>query len=329
MDVGPKRDLVGDLTKAVRAKGLRMGIYYSIIEWESNKTHRTQSGYFIPKRLVGKYGIPEDKYTDEHMIPQLKELVLTYQPAVIFGDAGEWDRTAEEWKTLDFLAWLYDNAPNRDEVVVNDRFGNDMPGRHGDYFSSEYQDAEGVGTFHPWEESRGVGGSYGFNRDENIDDYNTSEELVHELIDIVSRGGNLLLNVGPTADGRIPVIMQQRLVDIGEWLKVNGEAIYGTRPWEDAGLNRKKKSFMCFTKKGSDLYVIWTRWPQESFSVKGIRSTRDTSVSLLGYSDLLEWKASENKIEIKSPMVNPGAVPCNFAWVFKISDVLKVDPRYP
>ncbi len=73
-----------------------------------------------------------------------------------------------------------------------------------------------MGTFHPWEESRGIGGSYGFNRDENIDDYNTSEELVHELIDIVSRGGNLLLNVGPTADGRIPIIMQQQLMDIWE-----------------------------------------------------------------------------------------------------------------
>jgi alpha-L-fucosidase len=329
MDVGPKRDLVGDLTKAVTAKGLRMGLYYSIIEWESNKTHRTKSGYFIPKRLVDKYRIPEDKYTDEHMIPQLKELVLTYQPAAIFGDAGEWDKTAAEWKTIDFLAWLYNNAPNKDDVVVNDRFGKDMPGKHGDYFSSEYQDAEGVGTFHPWEESRGVGGSYGFNRDENIDDYNTSEELVHELIDIVSRGGNLLLNVGPAADGRIPVIMQQRLVDIGEWLKVNGEAIYGTRPWKGAASNRENVNFTYFTKKGNDVYVIWTHWPQEAFNILGIRPTKETSVSLLGYSDLLEWKSSENKIEIKSPMVNPATAPCHFAWVFKISDVLEVDPRYP
>jgi alpha-L-fucosidase len=263
------------------------------------------------------------------MIPQLKELALTYQPAVIFGDAGEWDRTAAEWKTLDFLSWLYNHAPNKDEVVINDRFGKDMPGRHGDYFSSEYQDAEGVGTYHPWEESRGIGGSYGFNRDENIDDYNTSEELVHELIDIVSRGGNLLLNVGPTADGRIPVIMQQRLVDIGKWLKVNGEAIYGTRPWKGAASNRENGNFTYFTKKGNDVYVIWTRWPQESFSVMGIRSTRDTSVSLLGYNDRLEWRASGNKIEIKSPMVNPATAPCHFAWVFKISDVLEVDPRYP
>ena len=329
MDVGPKRDLVGDLTKAVRAVGLRMGLYYSIIEWESNWTHRTKSGYFIPQGLVDRYGIPEDRYVDEHMIPQLKELVLTYQPAVIFGDAGEWDRTAAEWKTLNFLSWLYNNAPNKDEIVVNDRFGRDMPGKHGDYFSSEYQDAEGVGMYHPWEESRGIGGSYGFNRDENIDDYNTSEELVHELIDIVSRGGNLLLNVGPTADGRIPVIMQQRLVDIGDWLNVNGEAIYGTRPWKGAGLNRENGNFMYFTKKGNDAYVIWTCWPQETFPIIGIRPTKETSISLLGYNGLIEWKVSGDKITIRTPLLNPATAPCPFAWVFKISNVHQVRLCHP
>ena len=329
MDVGPKRDLVGDLTKAVRAKELRMGLYYSIIEWESNWTHRTETGYFIPKRLVDKYGIPEDKYIDEHMIPQLKELVMTYEPAVIFGDAGEWDRTAEEWKTLDFLAWLYNSAPNKDEVVVNDRFGKEMPGRHGDYFSSEYEDAEGVGTFHPWEESRGIGGSYGFNRDENIDDYNTSEELVHELIDIVSRGGNLLLNIGPTADGRIPVIMQQRLVDIGEWLNVNGEAVFGTRPWEKARTNRKEEDSIYFTQKGNDLFVIWTQWPGKEFALKGLTGTEKTTVSLLGYDGVVEWKTSEEGVIIRPPGVNPGTVPCNYAWVFKISDMPGPNSKNP
>ena len=265
--VGPKRDLVGELTRAVRAKGLRMGLYYSIIEWESNWTHRTESGYFIPKKLVDKYKIPEDKYVDAHMIPQLKELVVNYQPAVIFSDAGEWDRTAAEWKTLDFLAWLYNQAPNKDEVVVNDRFGKDMTAKHGDYFSSEYQDADGVGAYHPWEESRGVGGSYGFNRAENIDDYQTSEALVHELVDIVSRGGNLLLNVGPTADGRIPVIMQQRLIDIGGWLAINGEAIFASRSWNGAGSLRVQNPQMYFTHKGADLYVICTEWPAAAIRI--------------------------------------------------------------
>ncbi len=321
MDVGPKRDLVGDLTRAIRAKGLRMGLYYSIIEWESNWTKRTESGYFIPKCLVEKYGIPEEEYIDSHLLLQLKELVLNYQPAVLFGDAGEWDRTAEEWKMLDFLAWLYNDAPNRNEVVVNDRFGRDMPGKHGDYFSSEYQDAEGVGISHPWEESRGIGGSYGFNRDENIDDYNTSEELVHELIGIVSRGGNLLLNVGPTADGRIPVIMQQRLVDIGRWLKVNGEAIYETRPWQKAEVNRMEDNSVFFTKKRNDLFVIWTHWPLEKFKIIGIRRTENTQVRLLGFDKVIKWESEEDGMRIHPPPLNPATNPCEYAWVFKISDI--------
>jgi len=310
------------LTDAVRKKGLRMGLYYSIIEWESNWTHRTETGYFIPKSLVEKYGIPENKYIDDHMIPQLKELVIAYQPAVIFGDAGEWDRTAEEWKTLDFLAWLYNNAPNKDEVVVNDRFGKEMPGRHGDYFSSEYQDAEGVGISHPWEESRGIGSSYGFNRAENIDDYNTSEELVHELVDIVSRGGNLLLNVGPTADGRIPVIMQQRLVDIGEWLEVNGDAIFGTRPWDKAGANQNKEGCLYFTKKGEDLFVICTRWPEQELAIKGFDAAGETKVRLLGYNGDIPWRTMVGGLTIQPPAVNPATAPCDYAWVFKISGVL-------
>lgn len=321
MDSGPKRDLVGDLTRAVRARGLRMGLYYSIIEWETNWTHRTETGYFIPKNIVEKYGIPEDKYIDDHMIPQLKELVMTYEPAVIFSDAGEWDKTAEEWKALDFLAWLYNSAPNKEEVVVNDRFGKDMPGKHGDYFSSEYGDAEGVGAFHPWEETRGIGGSYGFNRDEDIDDYKTSAELVHELIHIVSCGGNLLLNIGPTADGRVPVIMQQRLVDIGQWLKVNGEAIFGTRYWDGADLNRDQEKPFFFTKKGEDLYMIWTQWPNQEFRVTGISGGEKTRVSLLGYSGTVEWKKAEKGVLIIPPDINPATEPCDYAWTFKISGV--------
>jgi alpha-L-fucosidase len=317
MAVGPKRDLVGDLTRAVREKGLRMGLYYSIIEWESTPTKRTETGYFINKKYVEKYKIPEDKYVDSHLIPQLKELVMNYQPAVIFSDGGEWDRTTDEWKAKEFLAWLYNEGPNKDEVVVNDRWGTDTPGKHGDYFSSEYEDTDAVGVSHPWEESRGVGGSYGFNRDENIDDYSTSEGLVHELIDIVSRGGNLLLNVGPTADGRIPVIMQQRLVDIGLWLKVNGEAIYGTRPWKQkAHKKADKKKGIYYARKGKDLYVICTSWPEQPVQVEGFKAV---SVSMLGLDDPVKWKIEGDKTIIQPPLITPARVPCRYAYVFKLS----------
>jgi len=316
MDVGPKRDLVGDLTDAVRKKGMKMGLYYSNIEWESNWTHRTESGYYLPEWVVERYKIPEDVYVDMHMNPQLKELVMSYEPSLIFADGGEWDGSDGYWRTRDFLAWLYNDSPVRNEVVVNDRFARDMPGNHGDYYSSEYQDTEAVNSGHPWEENRGIGGSYGFNRAENIDDYNSSEELIHELIDIVSRGGNLLLNVGPTADGRIPVIMQQRLLDIGDWLKVNGEAIYGSRKREVSSLvNGEQKLY--FTTNAGSIYCLFDQW-NKKIEMDLLDSEKVNNVSLLGWKGDISWRTEGEKLQIQLPEMGLDEIPCHHAWSLKI-----------
>ena len=316
MDVGPKRDLVGDLTDAVRAKGLKMGLYYSNIEWESSWTHRTESGYYLPDWLIEKYKIPEDLYVDMHMNPQLKELVMNYEPSLIFADGGEWDGTDEYWKTKDFLAWLYNDSPVKNEVVVNDRFAKDMPGNHGDYYSSEYQDTKAVGAGHPWEESRGIGGSYGFNRAENINDYSTSEELIHELIDIVSRGGNLLLNVGPTADGRIPVIMQQRLLDIGAWLDINDEAIYDSRKREVSSQENGEQK-LYFTTKAGSMYCLFDQW-SKGIVIELIDSEKAKGVSLLGWEGEINWKTDGESLQIELPRIGPDEIPCDHAWTLKV-----------
>jgi len=317
MDIGPKRDLVGELTTAVKSTGLKMGLYYSIIEWESSWTHRTTSGYYLPQKLVDKYKIPDDQYVDNHLIPQLKELVETYEPSLIFSDAGEWDGTDEYWKTKEFLSWLYNYSSVKHEVVVNDRFAKNMPGNHGDYYSSEYKDMDDSNLNHPWEESRGIGGSYGFNRAEGIENYNSSEELIHELIDIVSRGGNLLLNVGPMADGIIPVIMQERLNDIGLWLKVNGEAIYETRKMTIDKQKRTKEE-VYFTSKKKELFCIFTKWT-DTIEINLLKEENVKDISLLGYDGLLEWKLSENnKLIIKIPKLTIDEIPCMHAWTLKI-----------
>ena len=302
MDVGPHRDLAGELTSAVKAAGLHMGFYYSLYEWHNPL-----------------YKNDVDKYVDEHMIPQMKDLVNRYHPEVIWAD-GEWDYPSEKWKSVDFLAWLYNESPVKETVVVNDRWGEETRGKHGGYYTTEYDlvhegNVKDKHIAHPWEECRGIGHSFGYNRNENLGDYSTSEELIHLLIEKVAMGGNLLLNVGPTADGLIPVIMQQRLVDMGNWLKVNGEAIYETSTWKIA--NKQPDISAYFTTKENDLYVICTKFPAKPITVKGV--SEKSSVSLLGSDVKIKYTQSGKNIIIAPPELTPANSPCNYAWVFKIA----------
>ncbi|HEX8985378.1 MAG TPA: alpha-L-fucosidase, partial [Bryobacteraceae bacterium] len=120
VDIGPKRDLLGDLSDSVRRKGLRAGIYYSLYEW------------FNPLWLSDK-----PRYIAEHMHPQFKDVVTRYKPSIIFSD-GEWDMTSAEWKSPELLAWLFNESPVRGEVVINDRWGKDTRHKHGGYYTTEY-----------------------------------------------------------------------------------------------------------------------------------------------------------------------------------------------
>ncbi len=314
MEVGPKRDLVGDLTTAVRNKGLKMGLYFSLLEWETPPPSRKTTPY-ISHEKVGKYQIPDDQYIQGHIIPQLKELVTNYQPSMLFSD-GAWDETSDYWGSESFLAWLYNEAPNKNEVVVNDRWGKDAHSTHGDFYSSEYSgENDKLSGSHPWEESQGIGGSYGYNRAENLEDYKTSAQIIHLLINQVSRGGNLLLNVGPSADGLIPVIMQQRLLDMGDWLKVNGEAIYGSTRWANKPLDANQKN-VYYTVKGNDLFVICTQWTEAELVIPGLKQSG--KVSLLGSNVQVKSKTTNGKLSISPPAINPVNMPCQNAWVFKV-----------
>lgn len=130
---------------------------------------------------------------------------------------------------------------------------------------------------HPWEECRGIGGSFAYNRAETLEHYSSTRDLVATLIERVARGGNLLLDIGPKADGTIPLVMQDRLLGIGKWLATNGEAIYGSQPWHAAADN--KADGVYYTTVGNDLYVHITR-PCEVVNLKGIR--REAEASVLG-----------------------------------------------
>lgn len=305
MDVGPHRDLLGDLSVSVKAKGIKMGYYYSLLEW--------YHPLYRPATIK--------QYIGQHMFPQMKELVNNYNPDIFWTD-GEWDYTSEELESTQFLQWLFNESPVKETVAVNDRWGKETRSRHGGYFTTEYDlvhdgDSKGMKFERPWEECRGMAGSFGYNRNERLEDYSTSEELVHILVNKVARGGNLLLNIGPTADGRIPEIMQQRLSDIGSWLSVNGEAIYGTRKWNNAP-SITPETVQFYTKKGSDLYLIVTRWLTGQVAINGISKASD--VTLLGYKGRIKYQVSGNKLTITMPAVTPADNPCSYAWVFKVSN---------
>lgn len=293
VDAGPHRDLAGDLSEAVKKAGLHMGFYYSLYEWY-NPIYRQDV----------------KKYVDGHMLPQLKDLVNRYKPDIIWPD-GEWDQTDTIWRSKEYLTWLYNESPVKNTVVTNDRWGGGR--HHGGFTTTEYGQGNSSMT-RPWEECRGIGESFGYNRNESLEQYQTSKALINMLIDIVSRGGNLLLNIGPTADGRIPVIMQQRLKDIGDWLKINGEAIYETSAWAEGPKDKEKNVF--YTRKGNDLYLLFTDWKQK-IKVSGAKAK---TVSLLGYDGKVSFSKSGNQITINAPAINPSNNPSSYAWVYKISD---------
>lgn len=325
---GPERDLLGDLTKSVRKTDVKMGIYYSLLEW------------YNPLSVADI-----DLYVEKHMVPQFKDVVENYSPAVIFSD-GEWGHTDDTWQSKELLAWLYNESPCKDEVVINDRWGKELRHKHGGYYTTEY----GAGlpnAENPWEENRGMAHSFGYSRTENLEDYNSTQQLLYMLIDIVSRGGNFLLDIGPTADGRIPVIMQERLLEMGDWLEVNGEAIYGTKTWDQscqwsAGKQREMKhgnyrvkydvmkftvdpdegdgvKEIFFTRKDDTLYCICPVYPEGKLVVKNVKAVEGSQVSLLGYDGNLAWQQNGANLEITVPALTPSSAPCNYAWTFKIA----------
>lgn len=304
-DVGPHRDLAGDLTKAVKDKGLHMGFYYSLYEW-FNPLYKTDI----------------NKYVDEHMIPQLKDLVVRYQPDIIWPD-GEWEHPSKTWKSEAFLSWLYNESAVKNTVVVNDRWGKETRSKHGSFYTTEYdivhnEDATKTKFTHPWEECRGIGGSFGYNRNENLNDYETSDAVIHMLIQKVARGGNLLLDIGPAADGTIPVIMQQRLADMGRWLETNGEAIYASSTAPEI-INIQNEG-MYATQKNKDLYLFFTKTPGKPVTIKTSRVPR--KITILGSTQPIKTNYKNGLLTIAPPVLNPNLPEGGLAWVLKIEDIL-------
>lgn len=307
VDIGPHKDFCAELKTALDKTDVKFGVYHSVYEWEH------------PLYLKD----PEE-YALKHLIPMLKELIEKYQPATLFTD-GEWAHPSSVWHSTEFLQWLYNESSVKDFIVPNDRWGSETRGKLGGNFTSEYGYITGESTFggelakdtydRPNEECRGIGGSFGFNRFETPDDYLSSKELVHMLIDLVSRGSNFLLNVGPTADGRIPVIMQQKLFDIGDWLKVNGEAIYASRMYA-----RSNDNVIRYTqsKDGSNIYAFLLKFPFGEVVLNEIDYDPAFKCELLGSDAEIKVSEKNGKVILNFNPLNPDELKCEHAYCFKL-----------
>ncbi|MEH0525721.1 alpha-L-fucosidase [Streptomyces stelliscabiei] len=227
---GPRRDLVGELMAAARRRGtVRPGLYYSLGEYFNPAIGRPMRNFYTDKEIPLTGYKPVQDYVGDYELKQLYEIIDRYDPELLWAD-GQWFRPEGNppWRSEEPMAHYYNQAKNRRHpkgVVTNDRFDT-----HFDFATYEQRTNP---TMDPqkWECCMTMGYSWGYNKHEPDEDYKTSEFLIRLLADVVSKNGNLLLNIGPRPDGTIPGIMQERLRDIGAWLKVNGPAIYGSTPW--------------------------------------------------------------------------------------------------
>ena len=305
--LGAGRDLAGEFTAAMKAAGLRSGFYYSLLEYANPYYPKN----FLKDKSVRPWTMRE--WASRVNLPQMKELVENYKADIIWTD-GEWDFPDADHLATEFIAWLYNESSMKEEVVVNDRWGIKCRGRHGGHYTTEYAleggDKEGLSAVHPWEECRGIGRSFGYNRFETTSDYMSREKCIETLVQIVSAGGNLLLNVGPTADGRIPAIMEDRLLAMGRWLETNGEAIYGTTRWENADPDAKK-SRVYFTQKGDSVYAIVFGAPAGELRLKNLAGAK--SATRLGSSDPVAMRSDGDVLVVT--LAEP--VPPESALVFR------------
>ncbi|MFC0438965.1 alpha-L-fucosidase [Kutzneria buriramensis] len=310
--LGPKRDLVKDLFAASRqhTPQLRNGLYFSMPEWFNPDNpwmgHAPRNPYTGAAVPYTGYASGRDFVLD-YQLPQMLELVHGYDPDVIWCDIGGVNDSRR------LMAEYFNHAKDRPrpkDVTINDRSGISVH----DFTTPEYATYPNT-VVAKWEASRGLDPrSYGYNRATPDDMYMTAEEVVHTLVDIVSKNGNFLLDIGPRADGTIPEIMQTRLRQTGAWLKVNGESIYDTSYWS----RQAQLGDLRFTVKSDAFYITSLTAPGSQLTVAAPVPIRPgDTVTMLGYRTPLTWAVTGGSLVVDVPAAAVAAG--QYAWVFKIS----------
>ncbi|OQV17346.1 Alpha-L-fucosidase [Hypsibius exemplaris] len=314
MDVGPHRDLVGDLANAVRNRtDLHFGLYHSMFEW------------FHPLYLQDKANNWKTQdFPFSKTLPELHEIVNAYKPDVIWSD-GDWEAPDVYWNSTGFAAWLYNESPVKDSVVTNDRWGAGIPCHHGGYYTCT--DKYNPGTLQPkkWENCMTLDDqSWGYRRNINNVDVLSITDLIATFAATVSCGGNFLLNIGPTGDGTIPAIFQERLTQLGQWMEVNGEAIYKSVPWSKQN-DTLTKDVWYTSKKGADgvdVYAIILNWSANATIVLGApKVSANTVINILGYPVALKYRTLDQGIEIALPPLQDIPAPQAWGVVMKLTQL--------
>ncbi|KAM4785793.1 plasma alpha-L-fucosidase isoform 2-T2 [Cyanocitta cristata] len=314
VDVGPKRDLVAELATSVRNRtDLHFGLYHSLFEWFNRLFLEDATNAFKTR-----------KFPTSKSLPELYEIVTKYQPEIIWSD-GDGNAPDTYWNSTGFLAWLYNDSPVGDTVVTNDRWGVGSICTHGGFYTCSDRYNPGHLLPHKWENCMTIDRrSWGYRRDARLGDYLAIEDLVKQLAETVSCGGNLLMNIGPTHDGRIAVVFEERLRQVGAWLKVNGEAIYGTKPWRAQNDTVTPGVWYTFSPKEGKVNAIFLNWPGSGTLELGEPRAKlgETQVKLAGYKELLKWVAlGEKGMIIALPQLTPQQLPCQWGWTLQLTDV--------
>jgi alpha-L-fucosidase len=337
MKVGPRRDITGELAKAYKARGLKFlptfhhGFAWRYFEPSFSFDAADGKNVLLYTEPHGPKDPPSKRFQDQ-WLAMVMEVVQKYEPDMIWFDFELSKVITPEYQQRMFADYYNWAAAHGKESAVAHKF-RDIH-QHTGILDFE-RGREDKLVPYPWLTDTALGPW--FNR--NIDKYRTTENLVQVLVDIVSKNGCMLLNVGPNADGSIPARAEKMLIEIGDWLKINGEAIYGTRPWKVFGegptrdekgggfSERADKRFTArdirFTirpnsgqaAKGDVLYAIALGWPDDrKLTVKSLAGEKVTAVTLVGSANQVQWTQGDDGLTV----ILPETKPCEYAITLKI-----------